>query len=491
MQTLKNLVFLPATQIARAIREREVSAAEVLEVHLKHIALHNPAINAIVTLDVLSARECARKADEALSMGCAVGALHGVPITIKDAFETAGMRTTSSFKPLIDHVPSQDATVVARLRKAGAIVLGKTNLPELAGNFQSYSPLFGRTNNPWNLDVTTGGSTGGGAAAVAAGFSALEIGSDIGGSIRLPAHYCGVFGHKPTQNLVSTAGHIPGIPGAQRTVRNLGAVGPLARSIEDLKLCLRLIAGPDSRDWDVPPTTLGETLDCGSRQLRFAWTDGFGGVPVTYDTREVLKALAEKLAKMGCTVEQRLPFELDFEQTWKTYGELLGAEIATNVTRRNRLLGRLVSPLLHRNNPIRFGLCLGLRQSMKRYQSALDVRDRVIAVIESFLQPYDAWLCPVASTPAIAHRKPDGLMPGRKVEVDDCMIPYWVATASYTSIFNLTGNPVVVIPVGHSQSGLPIGVQVVGRRWCDMELLCVAQRIADVIGSYRRPETLK
>ena len=202
---MSNLVFLSAHQLARMIRDREVSAVEVIEAHLAQITQHNTKLNAICTLDEDNTRARAKLADEALARGENWGALHGVPITIKDIFETAGLRTTAGYIPLKDYVPQQDATMVARLRAAGAIILGKTNMAELAGDFQSTNSLFPRVNNPWSFDCTAGGSSGGSAAAVAAGLSPLDIGNDIAGSIRQPAHFCGIYGLKPTDRRISTA----------------------------------------------------------------------------------------------------------------------------------------------------------------------------------------------------------------------------------------------------------------------------------------------
>ncbi len=204
--------FAAAHELAAAIRERRISAVEVLDAHLARIARYNPALNAIVTHNEENARTRAREADAALARGEVWGPLHGVPVTIKDSFATAGLRTTSGFPPLTNHVPDSDATAVARLRAAGAIVLGKTNLPLLVHGFQSDNPIFGRTNNPWDHARTPGGSTGGGAAAIAAGLSPLELGSDYGGSVRIPAHFCGIYSLKPTNNRIPLTGHIPELP---------------------------------------------------------------------------------------------------------------------------------------------------------------------------------------------------------------------------------------------------------------------------------------
>jgi amidase len=258
---MNSLVFATTQEVATSIRQRRVSATEVLEAYLAQIAQYNPTINAIVTLDEERARTRAKQADTALTRGEEWGPLHGVPITIKDALETAGLRTTGGFPLLADYVPSNDAPVVARLRAAGAIILGKTNLPVLSADYRADNPIFGRTNNPWDLRRTPGGSTGGGAAALAAGLTTLEIGSDLAGSIRIPAHYCGVYGLKPTEHRVPITGHIPEPPGMPRGVRHMQTIGPLARSVDDLTLALRLIVGPDGRQWEVPPVPLDTAPD--------------------------------------------------------------------------------------------------------------------------------------------------------------------------------------------------------------------------------------
>jgi amidase len=233
---MSDLVFTPAHELARMIRERVVSSVEVLDAYLGKISKHNSQLNAICTLDSENAQKRAKEADEALARGENWGMLHGVPITIKDCLETAGLRTTSGYKPLKDYVPQEDATVVSRLRNAGAIILGKTNLAKLASDWQGINDIFPRVNNPWNLNYTAGGSSSGSAAAVAAGLSALDIGDDFGGSIRQPSHFCGIYGLKPTDRRIPTTGHIPEIPGKFRCIRQMLTVGPLARSIEDLRL---------------------------------------------------------------------------------------------------------------------------------------------------------------------------------------------------------------------------------------------------------------
>jgi amidase len=265
------LAFLSASEIAEKIKSHQVTSLEVVNVYLDRIEKFNPTLNAIVTLDKDVAIQRAQEADEALAKGELWGPLHGVPITIKDNVATLGLKTTNSYPLTASYVPDFDATVVARLREAGAIIIGKTNLPSLAMDFQTNSPVFGITNNPWDISRTPGGSTGGGAAALAAGLTSLEIGNDLGGSIRVPAHFCGIYGLKPTEHLVPNTGIGPGLPKNEyRSIRHMLSLGPLARSIDDLKLCLTIIAGPDETDVDVPYIPLIEPQKKDLKDLRIA-----------------------------------------------------------------------------------------------------------------------------------------------------------------------------------------------------------------------------
>ena len=475
------LVFRSATELASVIRGKVASAKEVLDEHLCHITKHNPSLNAVVTLNEEEARQRAERADAALARGEVWGPLHGVPVTVKDAFETAGLRTTSSFKPLANYIPKQDATVVARLRAAGAIILGKTNMPMLALDVQSNSPLFGRANNPWNTAYTPGGSTGGGAASVAAGLSPLEIGSDMGGSVRIPAHFCGILALKSSEHLVSIAGHIPEPPGAPRGVRHMGVVGPLARCVDDLRLAISLIAGTDGRNWEVPPVPLSSVAKRPLRKCRIAWTDDFG-IPLAENVRTALKSLADELLGAGCRVEQLRPPGFDFRMAHETWGEMLGSEVGAGMPLVPRFLTGLQFRMMHSRSYLRNGVIRGVRLNMPRYARALTRRDALISQLDKFLSEWDAWLCPVTSGPAFTHCRT-----GQPIEIDGRKVPYLVASTGYTTVFNLTGNPVVVLPVGRSKEGLPIGIQVVGRRWRDMELLAAADAIADVTGPFQRP----
>ncbi|MCX6028981.1 MAG: amidase [Chloroflexi bacterium] len=474
---MDDLVFCTATQITAAIRNREVSASEVLAAQLSHIARHNPALNAIVTLDEAGARQRAKEADDALARGESWGPLHGLPVTIKDFFETAGLRSTCSHKPLAGNVPQQDAIAVARLRASGAIILGKTNLPELAMDFQTVSPLFGRTNNPWDVSCTPGGSTGGGAAAVAAGLSFLELASDLAGSIRIPAHFCGVYGLTPTGNLVPKTGSLPR-RASGGTLSSFLRVGPLARSVADLQLCLSIIAGPDLREPEILPMALHTPPPRPLQDLRIAWTDDVG-IPVTADTQASLRSFAAKLAEQGCHVEVGRPADFDFGRARQLHNLFLFTAIGAQLPAMARFIGRYL------------GKVEAFDLSLKRYLQAESERIALTAALDSFLAGWDAWLCPVTATPAFKHLAPiryAGPTPiYGPIQVDGQALDYGIANAGFTTPFNVTGHPVVTMPIGQSSQGLPIGVQVVGKRWRDPELLAVAAQLAEVCGPLRHP----
>jgi amidase len=484
------IIFMPAYRIEELILTHKITSVEVVDAYLEQIKRFNPKLNAIVTLNEDGARRRAKEADEALAKGVVWGPLHGVPITIKDNYATAGIRSTNGDLRHADFIPDFDATVVDRLKSAGAIILGKENLPVMAMDYQTNNPVFGLTNNPWDVSRTPGGSTGGGGAAVASGMTTISLGNDLGGSIRIPSHFCGVYGMKPTEHLVSGFGVPPVLPTARfNSVRHLISEGPLARSIDDLKLCLKVIAGPDVHDVNVPYIPLVEPQQKPLKELRIAWTDDFGGIPVSADTRRALKEFTENLSAQGCKVEKLNPPDFDFNGAWNTYGKIMDMELGVYNPAFARFLNFAFGWYYRKDVPF---LCTVYPNSFEKFQRALTQRDAYVSKLEGFLSKYDVWLCPVTATPAYAHIKPDryfGPYPlySKPVIVDGKPVNYLVASGCYTTIFNLTGNPVVVMPIGYSGDGMPIGVQVVGSRWHDMGLLTIAKQLDEVAKAYRAP----
>ncbi|WP_309744466.1 amidase [Chamaesiphon sp. OTE_20_metabat_361] len=489
---MTDLTFAPAHQLARMIRERQVSSLEVVEAYLTKISQHNSLLNAICTLDTEHARRRAQAADSALDNGENWGRLHGVPITVKDIFETANLRTTAGYIPLKDYLPPQDATIVARLKAAGAIVLGKSNLAELGGDYQSTNSVFPRVNNPWNLEYTPGGSSGGSAAAVAAGLSPLDLGNDFGGSIRQPAHFCGVYGFKPTERRISTAGVIPEVPGMPICLRQMMTVGCLARSIADLQLCFEIVAGADPRRPDVPPVPLDTPTGKSLADLQIAWSDEWAEVPVATAIKSAMVASADKLTAAGAKVERWMPPKFNLSEIFDLYGRLAAyvnryAQPADLYTLRHsiELLWQNATQgdreLRHLGNYSRF-LPTMLNPSLKGYFQALTERDLFVAAMDVALEPLDVWVCPVAATTAFTHRPA-----WSAIDLDGRAYPHAVANGIYLLPFNLSGQPAVVIPTGQTQNGLPIGMQIVGKRWREMELLGIAKEIDNAIGGFRQP----
>ena len=478
--------FSSAVELAAALRARRCSARELTELYLARISRHNASLNAFCTLDETGALRRAREADEALARGDLWGPLHGVPMSIKDALVTAGVRTTGGHMPLKDYVPQRDASAVARLRAAGAILLGKTNVPPLSADYRADNEIFGRTNNPWNLERTPGGSSGGAAAAVAAGLSAFDVGSDLAGSVRTPVHFCGLFGLKTTERRIANTGHIPEVPGLPRAVRHMNVLGPLARSVEDLALITRTMCGPDDTEWDVPPVAWIEPPERELRAHRFAWSTSFGGIPVSADTRQGVQRLASALAQAGCAVEERNPDGFEFDAAWEAWGEIAITERAATGGDRSRERVAALNKTLGDGYAVARGSAKGMHATVADYAAALTRRDALITVLEKFFERWDAFICPVTVGPAIGH------VPfGTPIDVDGAKVPYFIAGTAYTCPFNLTGHPSVVIPLTKSRDGLPIGVQLVGARWSEPALLALAAKVALVTGPFQPPPDYK
>jgi amidase len=453
-----DIVFSSTTQLATGIRAGYVSATDVLGAHLAQIDAYNPTVNAVITLDAERAYERAREADAALARGEFWGPLHGVPFTLKDAHATAGMRTTTGFPPLADYVPKVDSTVAARLKAAGGILMGKTNVYRmLADPAQTDNPIFGRTKNPWNNERTPGGSSGGAAAALASGMTPFEIGTDLSGSIRIPAHFCGLFGLKPTEQRVPLTGLIPGLS-TPRSVRIMSCIGPMARTVEDLALLYSIIAGPDGYDTEVAPVPVDEIPNLELKHLRVAVAPTFPGFPVAAEIRAAVEELARQLQPLCAAVDEATLPPVDFSQ------DLMGA---------GALIGMITGAFQpeEQERPTTLG----------DYLEALHRRDQSMIAWEQFFAEWDVLLCPPSMVAAFPHCEP-----GSPLHVDGQEVIYWMVSA-HSTVFNYTGHPAVVLPYKLDRDGLPIGVQVIGKRWDESRLLAMAKAISEVTGPFQRP----
>lgn len=466
---MEEIIFASAASLARAIQKRQVSSEEVVDAYLQRIEAINPALNSVVQVRAEAARSEARRADEALARDERVGALHGVPFTVKDTYDVTGMICTCGTKGRAAFVAQRDATAVARMRAAGGIVLGLTNLPELCLACESDNLVYGRTNNPYDLTRTPGGSSGGEAATIAAGGSPLGLGTDSGGSIRMPAHFCGVAGLKATWGRVPLTGVFPPPLGMNARIRH---AGPLARSVEDLALALPIIAGTDWRDATAAaaPLTDDQAVDLESLRVAF-FTDNGIFAPTPETTATVLQAV-RALAAAGAVVEEARPagVEQSFDLMARVFasagsGGLQGLVQLTGTSEFSPLILQFAALLL----PYVPKTAADLGDLLARW----DVwRNGMLA----FLERYDLLLSPVTATPALPH--------GTTLEGDN------PASLSYAMTHSLTGWPCVVVRGGTSPEGLPIGVQVAARPWREDTALAAALQIEQALGGWQCPPLL-
>lgn len=474
--------------LARRIRERELSSVELCDLYLARIERLNGPINAVVTLDVERVRARARTLDAALARGELAGPLHGLPMTIKDAYETAGLRTTGGAPEYREHVPQTNALAVQRLVDAGAVILGKTNVPAYSSDVQTYNAIFGTTNNPHDLTRTPGGSSGGAAAALASGFCALELGSDIGGSIRTPSSWCGVYGHKPSHGLVPVRGHIPGPPGTLAE-GDLNVGGPLARSAEDLALALDIVAGPDAvrgKAWKLAlPPARADRLT-GYRVA--AWLDD-PSFPVDARVRARLEALVSALRGAGVAVDTETRPELELDKLFETYWKLLNPIVVSGMPRE--VIEMLAEVARTAPSEDKSTLVETARNATARHLEWLrwnEQRARINARWATFFEHFDVLLMPVNPVTAIPHDHAEPILV-RPIVVNGESRSYvdlfgWIAPAT------LSWLPATVAPVGRADDGLPVGVQIVGPYLEDRTPIDFAARLRDVVGGFELPAGL-
>ena len=494
---------LPAYRLVEKLKTGELSSLEVTEAHLARIESENPKYNALVIPMAEEARKAARQADKDLAAGKEVGPLHGLPMTVKDHFAIQGVRSTNSHPPLAEHRPDYNATVIERLKAAGAVIMGKTNLSWLAMDFQCISPVHGVSNNPWDPSRTPGGSSGGSAASLAARLAPLEVGTDLAGSLRIPASFCGVTALKPTENRVSLFGVAPGLPEPKyQTFRHMGNAGPMARTVRDLRMTLPIIAGPDRKKTEVVPNEiplLGENAPKTRRnlkddisRLKIAYCEGSGAVPVARDIKRSLSALATGLKAEGASVS-RLEIPDNFlERAWRNFGLLVDLELNIHNPAIARFMTFAFGAGFRRQVP---QASIAYPATYSKYMRALTEREELIIEMEEMLEEYDVLLCPVTSTTSFLHHEPSGYMGPiplykKPLALDEGEISYYQANMSHTTPFNVTGHPVLSMPVGFDTNGLPVGAQLVAKKWDDQKLLETGEIIETYLdlGERLRPD---
>jgi amidase len=462
---MRDLTTASTASLAWAIREKQVSSEEVVSAYLARIAAINPALNAVVQLRAEDALADARQADAALARGEVRGPLHGVPFTVKDTYDVAGMICTCGTQGRAQNIAQHDATAVARLKAAGGIVLGLTNLPELCLAAESDNLIYGRTNNPYDLERTPGGSSGGEAATIAAGGSPLGLGTDSGGSVRIPAHFCGIAALKPTWGRVPLTGLFPPPVGTPGRIRH---PGPLARRVEDLALALPILAGVDWRDPGVVPMPLDDPQAVQLKGLRAAFYTDDGLAPPTPETVKTVQGAAQQLIEAGLNVEEARPPGV--EQSLEFFLSVGGADGAVGLQRLLDSVGTTaLSPLLQ----LMLRAAGSRAMTLPEFGAFLARWDVWKGEMIGFMQQYDVLLSPVVAQPAPQH--------------GTTFHPNVFIGFGYAATHNMTGWPAVVVRCGTSPEGLPIGVQIAARPWREDVALAVALHLETALGGWQPP----
>ena len=468
---MADLTFLSAAEMAQQIREKKITPTELADAHLKKIESLNPKLNAFVHVDTDRVRREAVAAEAAVMSGESLGPLHGVPFSIKSCIDVAGFRCEAGTRLRAEFIPKTDAPLVQRLRKAGATILGVTNTPELLMAWETDNLLYGRTNSPWDLERTPGGSSGGEAAAVAAGMSAGGVGSDGGGSIRVPAHFSGICGLKPTPGRIPATGHFPPSGGPFAL---LGVVGPMARTVSDLKLLFEVMQGPDDGDTCAAPVPLRWLSDDELKRRKIGYFEGDGRTPVAPEIRDGVRKAADALSRAGFEVEPFRPEGLEEARVlWKRFFVKLGGKLTTPMfTGRESDRSPMLSQFLEWS-------AAEPELSAGTLLDSWIQRDLLRARFLAQMQKFPILLCPPAAILAFRHGE-------RTWTIDEKDLTYLDAW-SYTEWFNLLGNPAAVVPVSHSANDLPVGVQIVGRPWEEERVLAVAAAVEQACDAWRMP----
>lgn len=481
-----DLAYHSTARLALMIREGEIRSEALLEHLLARLEVCNPPLNAVVVTDLDAARQRARDADAALARGERWGPLHGVPMTVKETYEVAGMPTTAGASALREHRSERNAVAVQRLLDAGAVIYGKTNVPLFAGDLQTYNDIYGTTVNPWNPEYTPGGSSGGSAAALAAGLTPLELGSDIGGSIRTPASFCGVCGHKPSFGIVSMRGHVPGPPGSL-SAADISVAGPLARTVDDLDLAMGLLVGPDPENeagWrvELPPARHAH-----GRDFRVAaWLDD-PGCPVDAEVVALLEGLVERLREEGVAADATArPPGIDLARSHDTYYQLLTGTMAGGLPEKVFASMQAQAETADPEDgsyPVRFA-----RGATQRHAQWLRTNEKRLHMREAwqrFFGTFDVMLAPAIHTPPFAHDHGQP-MAERRLPINGVDRPYMdvLAWAGLAGVVHL---PSTVVPVGRTRAGLPVGVQIIGPYLEDATSLAFARFIEALNGGFVAP----
>jgi amidase len=470
--------------LAAALAAREVSSSELVDLAIARIEARDGNLNAVVVRDFERAKVAAVEADKALARG-EKRPLLGVPMTVKESFNVAGLATTWGIPAGKGFQPREDALAVQRLKAAGVVVLGKTNVPLMLGDFQSYNEIYGTTNNPWDITRTPGGSSGGAAVSLAAGFIPLELGSDIGGSLRNPAHFCGVFAHKPSYGLLPWRGHTPPGESAIPYEVDLAVIGPMARTAADLALALDILAGPDGPQATAYRVALPDSRQSELRNFRVLVIDEHPLLPTSRDVRAALDSMVEKIGKIGAKITRSSPLVPDLALQGRTYTRLLTSVVGTDLPESvYSRLQDVSKSIPSTDTSLPSERVRGLVTSHRDWMKADRARAGLAQRWRELFREFDVVLCPIMPTTAFPHDHSD--MATRRIVVDGQDVSYGDQTM-WAGVATLTGLPATTMPIGVSEGGLPIGMQIVGPYLDDRTPLAFAALAEGEFGGFTPP----
>jgi len=483
---MKNLVFISANELVDNIKSQKITVVEVVTIFLNHIKENNSKIKAIC--DLKNEEEIIREAlqkDEDIKLGKQLGLLHGLPLTVKDAFLVKGLINSNGDPLQRNYVAEEDAELVKRLQNEGAIIIGKTNTALMCLDWQSTNFWNGQTNNPYDLTRVAGGSSGGSAVSVAAGFSPLELGADLGGSIRVPAHFNGICGLRPTENFLSNRGHVKA-PKKPQGRRHMLTPGPFARNVDDLILMMQVLGNNSKYPLpELPPIDFNHS-QWDEKQLNIAYSENINQVEIDTEYLNLIKTFISKIKKEPHNLIEDHPI-YDEQKAYLEYNKILGFENGMNspqVPLRAAGIYAFIR-LKYRDHVWAKGMALGQRLSHLNYAKAIDFKDQFSEIYHTFLTKYDIWITPVCCFEAYKHQRA-----GIPFTVNDKKIGYTKALASFNFTSAFSGHPIVVIPIGKKKNGMPVGIQIHSKKWTDKKLLEIAKYFETFTNGFEIPKSI-
>ncbi|MBS1622241.1 MAG: amidase [Bacteroidetes bacterium] len=485
---MRRYIYKSATELAGLIREGKATSTDIVKEHLGQIHDHNDKLNALISIFAEEALQQAELCDREAMEGKFRGPLHGVPVTVKEQFWMKGKRCTVNFKMFKDFVASEDAVIVKRIKNSGAIILGQTNVPRMLIDYQVAGDIYPEGKNPYNTDYSPGGSTGGGAAALAAGFTTLELGEDFGGSVRVPANFCGLYGLKPTEKTVPFHGNGPLSNNTNSFLMHMIQAGPLARSVDDVELLWNIIKGPDESDRNIPDINWQPSSGKSLADYKIAWTDSWPGFETSTQISKLIQSLAITLKTLGCIIEKKIPDNTIHQESLETFVGLFPYIIVQGTPRLARslikleLYGKFLKGIKKELPHLVKIMNQAFKFNVNHYGKMILQRSLITQRWEHFFNDFDFLICPVAFGPSYKRCKL-----GTKLHYDGKEMIYLNYAWPYVACFNASGNPSLTIPLGLGEEGLPLGVQIVGKYWSEPELFNFSKKVAALTRGFIKP----